>query len=101
MPSPHHVPHSCVIGFQSAAQASGIVTGHGEFAHPDGLIVGAYRWYDDYMKTDGRWVFARLDHKYMYALPVAAIAGVGRDTMRIRVPGSELIEAEWLPGHIG
>jgi hypothetical protein len=66
-----------VIEFQSAAQASGIVTGHGEFAHPDGLTVGAYRWYDDYMKTDGRWVFARRDHKYMYALTVAAIAGVG------------------------
>ena len=61
----------------------------------------AYRWYDDYVKTGGRWVFARLDHKYMYALPVAAIAGVGGDTMRIRVPGSEPMEAEWLPGHIG
>ncbi len=90
-----------MIEFQSAAQASGIVTGHGEFTHPDGLIFGAYHWYDDYVKTDGRWVFARRDHKHMYALPVAAIVGVGRDTMRIRVPGSEPLEAEWLPCHIG
>jgi uncharacterized protein (TIGR02246 family) len=93
----HHIPHLCVVDFTSPDRASGIVTGNGEFAHPDGLILGAYRWYDDYVKIGGRWVFARRDHKYMYAVPVEKLASLGRDPLRIRMHGTEPIEAEWHP----
>lgn len=93
----HHIPHLCVVEIESADRASGIVTGNGEFAHPDGLILGAYRWYDDYVKIDGRWVFARRDHKYMYAVPVEKLPDLGRDPLRIRMHGSEPIESEWRP----
>jgi len=93
----HHIPHSCVTQLESTTRASGIVTGTAEFPNPETLIVGSYRWYDDYVKIDGRWVFARRDHKWMFAVPVDELPGLGRDVMRIRVTGAEPREAEWHP----
>jgi hypothetical protein len=93
----HHIPHSCVIQLDSATTASGIVTGTAEFPNPETLIVGSYRWYDDYVKIDGRWVFARRDHKWMFAVPVDELASLGRDAMRIRATGAQPREGEWQP----
>ena len=96
----HHIPHSHVIEFIDEHNAAGIVTGHGEFATPTTLMVCAYRYDDEYVKIDGRWMFARRDHAFMYFLPVDELSSLGRDTRRIRRPGGDAREAEWLPREV-
>jgi hypothetical protein len=93
----HHIPHSHVIDFRDETSATGVVTGHGEFAGADTLVVCAYRYDDEYVKVDGRWMFARRDHAFMYAVPIEELGTLGRDTLRIRWAGAEPREAEWLP----
>ena len=93
----HHIPHSHVIEFADEHMATGIVTGHGEFANASTLTVCAYRYDDEYVKIDGRWMFARRDHAFMYSVPIEELASLGRDTLRLRWLGSEPKEAEWLP----
>jgi hypothetical protein len=92
-----HIPHSHVISLESPTEGSGLVTGHGEFAHPDTLVMCAYRYTDRYVKLDGRWVFASRGHDFVYALPVGEMAGVGRDRLRLRWPHRPPAEAEWRP----
>jgi hypothetical protein len=95
----HHIPHSHVIAIESDGKASGIVTGHVEFASSDALLVGAYRWYDEYEKVDGRWVFTLRHHKYMYCAPVDQLMTLGADTKRVRMLQAEPRDAELLaPG---
>jgi hypothetical protein len=93
----HHIPHSHLIEFIDEHNATGVVTGHGEFADRTTLSVCAYRYDDEYVKIDGRWMFAERGHAFMYYVPVGELATLGRDTLRIRVSGAEAREAEWLP----
>ena len=93
----HHIPHSHVIQLIDEHNATGVVTGHGEFADPTTLSVCAYRYEDEYVKIDGRWMFAQRGHAFMYYVPVEELQTLGRDTLRIRVPGAEPRQAEWLP----
>ncbi|MHB8695353.1 MAG: nuclear transport factor 2 family protein [Solirubrobacteraceae bacterium] len=93
----HHIPHSHVITLESDTKASGIVTGNVEYGGADTFRVGAYRWYDEYEKLDGRWVFALRHHKWMWASASDDVSTLGRDTLRVRLPTGEAHAAELLP----
>jgi uncharacterized protein (TIGR02246 family) len=95
-----HIPNSHVLRVESPTTATGIVTGHGEFAHPDTLVMCAYRYRDDYVKLRGRWVFAKRDHDFVYSVPIGEMAGLGREELRIRWPNRRPKEAEWQPRHV-
>lgn len=94
-----HIPNSHVVELRSATEASGIVTGHGEFAGASSLTMCAYRYHDRYVKRDGRWAFSYRDHDFIYALPIQDMATMGRDELRLRKAG-ERTQAEWLPRQI-
>jgi uncharacterized protein (TIGR02246 family) len=92
-----HIPHSQVIAFDSTTEATGLVTGHGEFANVDGYVMCAYRYNDRYVKRDGRWVFAFRDHAFVYAVPVEQLGGLASEEHRVRWPNAEPAHAEWAP----
>jgi len=92
-----HIPHSHVVAFESPAEATGLVTGHGEFAHPDAYVLCAYRYNDRYVKQDGRWVFAYRDHAFIYAVPFESMPGLAREEYRVRWPNAAPAHAEWVP----
>ena len=92
----HHIPHSHVVTLTSPTTATGIVTGSVEYGSDAGFRAGAYRWYDEYEKLDGRWVFTLRHHKWMWAAPIEELSTLGRDTRRVRLPSGEAVEAELL-----
>ena len=92
-----HTPHSHVVTFESPAKATGLMTGHAEFAHRDAYMMCAYRYNDRYVKQDGRWVFAYRDHAFMYSVPSDSMPGLAREECRVRWPDTAPRRADWAP----
>jgi len=92
----HHIPHAHVIDLKSATKATGVVTGSVEYGDGTRFQLGAYRWYDEYEKIDGRWVFTLRHHKWMFSAPVDELMTIGRDAQRVHLAEGQAIDAELL-----
>ena len=83
-----HTPESHVAVVDvDAGTATGVVNGHGELALGDQLLLAAYRYDDEYVRLDGRWVFAARTIRFMYNVPFEEMATSFADRRRLRVPG--------------
>jgi hypothetical protein len=69
--------------------ARGVVTGRGELAIAGQTMVCAMRYLDDYVKTDGRWRFARRDVRFSYALPQDQLATAMTADQPVAWPGAK------------
>ena len=83
-----HTIHSHVVAVDGD-RATGLLTGHAELGFEGTLMMTAYRYDDDYVCQDGRWVFADRRLRSMYVVPVDAMASSFADTDRIRWPGTD------------
>jgi uncharacterized protein (TIGR02246 family) len=93
-----HVTHTHVIDHQGD-HAEGIVTGHAELAFAGTLMMAAYRYRDDYVRVDDRWVFGHRRLAFMYTVPVDELATSFTDELRIRWPGREPVSADIPEGY--
>ncbi|MEE2030626.1 nuclear transport factor 2 family protein [Rhodococcus chondri] len=65
-----HTPHSSVVDFADDDTAYGIVPCHVEFAQDGVQMILAVRYYDRYVRHDGRWRFGSRRLEVRYASPV-------------------------------
>jgi hypothetical protein len=91
-----HTPesHVAVVDVE-AGTARGVVNGHGELALGDTLLLAAYRYDDEYVRLDDRWVFAARTIRFMYNVPASEMATSFSDARRLRVPGTPIAEADY------
>ncbi|GAA1541164.1 nuclear transport factor 2 family protein [Nocardioides humi] len=89
----NHVTHTHVIEL-AGDSATGVVTGHAELAYAGTLMVAGYRYYDDYVRQDRRWMFAHRRLRFMYAVPADQLATSFVDHLRMRWPDEEPASAD-------
>jgi hypothetical protein len=92
-----HTPHGQLVEFADDDHATGLVPAHAELAVQGQTVVCAMRYYDDYVRVDGRWRFARRQIKFVYALPWADMAGALTDEFPVRRPGTEAARPDPFP----
>jgi SnoaL-like domain len=91
-----HTPESHVAVVDvDAGTARGVVNGHGELALGDKLLLAAYRYDDEYVRLDDRWVFASRTIRFMYNVPAEEMPTSFADNRRLRVPGTPVAEGDY------
>jgi hypothetical protein len=91
-----HTPESHVAVVDvDAGTARGVVNGHGELALGDKLLLAAYRYDDEYVRLDDRWVFAARTIRFMYNVPADEMPTSFADARRLRVPGTPVAEGDY------
>ena len=66
----NHVAHNQVIHLDSPTRAHGMVSSHAELWRLERTMITALRYTDQYVKIDGRWMFAERLLSFMYYVPV-------------------------------
>lgn len=92
-----HTPHYSLLTFSGPDNASGVVGAHLEIAAANQSLFGAVRYYDQYRRTDGEWLFARRELLTIHMGPWEQVATSLTSEKRVRWPGSEPQFAD-LPG---
>ena len=82
-----HTAHANVVELLGPAQARGTSSGHAELVTGRGVLLAAYRYGDEYVLHDGRWVFARREIRFVYAASAVEYAAVLPQVDRVRFPG--------------
>src|SRR5207249_3740906 len=81
-----HFTHTQLVDFLNEDHAVGCVTAYLEQAH-DQLMVAANRYFDHYVREDGRWRFRRREVKILYLMPLSDLPQFFNDERRKRWPG--------------
>ncbi|MFB8387529.1 nuclear transport factor 2 family protein [Microbacterium sp. NPDC055910] len=94
----NHVTHSQVLDVQPSPpgrpHVKGVVSGHAELLLNGEIHFAAYRYYDDYVKDDGRWLFRRRSLNFFYSMrPEDTVDGF-RSLKRIRWADGAPTEAD-------
>lgn len=104
----NHVTHSQVLDPLPSAAArprvSGVVSGHAELVLKGEAHFAAYRYYDEYVKDGGRWLFRRRSLNFFYAMRPQDLAEGFRTEERIRWADAPPAAADLparIPGWIG
>jgi hypothetical protein len=73
-----HVNHDMFVDWDEGdpAHASGMVFCHAEVCPAGTQLIGAIRYRDKYVKSDGRWMFAERFLSFLYFTPVDRYPGV-------------------------
>lgn len=91
----YHIPHTQVVEFDGDDTAHGVVLAHAELSIDGETFVIAMRYYDEYVREDGRWRFRSRRLATLYAVPLTELPTSLADTLRKRWPGSAPEVAEW------
>lgn len=84
-----HTPHYSLITFIDENRATGVVGAHLEIAMGGESLFGAVRYYDEYIRLDGKWHFAKRDMLTIHMGPWEQVATSLTAAMRVRWPGSD------------
>ena len=84
-----HTALAQVLEFADDDHASGIVPSRGELAIAGQTVLCAMRYLDDYVRVDGRWLFARRVLRFNYALPWADMAQAMTGELPVAWPGTD------------
>ncbi|WP_114424357.1 nuclear transport factor 2 family protein [Nocardioides houyundeii] len=84
-----HTPHALVVELTGADTATGASSGHGELITRRGVVLAAYRYRDEFVRHEGRWVFAHRAVRFLYATSADAYAATLAEVDRVRFPGDE------------
>jgi hypothetical protein len=95
-----HEARGVVLDFRDANRASGQVLGYSEQASAEHTVATSFRYDDEYVRLDGRWLFAARQVRTLYAMTHAELAagGLGWE-LRKRWPHRAPDVAE-LPAHL-
>ena len=84
-----HTPHYSLIEFAGPDSATGVVGAHLEIAMANQSLFGAVRYYDQYRRIEGKWLFARRELRTIHMGPWEHVASSLTSKKRVRWPGSE------------
>jgi ketosteroid isomerase-like protein len=65
-----HCPTSQLVTFEGPDRASGVVVSSAQLDIEGDMTYLVFRYYDDYVRRDGRWQFARRELRNVHPLPV-------------------------------
>jgi hypothetical protein len=95
-----HEARGSVIEFVDDDHATGSVVGFSEQANSEHSVITSFRYYDEYLHTDGRWRFASREVRTVYAMTHAELAAGGLSgQLRKRWPHRAPSRAE-LPAYL-
>jgi hypothetical protein len=95
-----HEARGCVLEFLDDERARGQVVGFSEQANDEHTVITAFRYSDEYVRLDGRWLFKARRVRTLYAMTHAELAAGGlASDLRKRWPHREPAPAE-LPVHL-
>jgi uncharacterized protein (TIGR02246 family) len=89
-----HTPHYALIEFDGPDRASGVVGAHLELAIGEDTVFCAARYLDQYVKIDGRWLFAARELRFIHVGSWDEAATSLTAEKRIRWPGAEPMLAD-------
>jgi len=92
----YHYPHTIEIALIDDHRAEGLVCAHAELTINGDTVMVALRYYDDYRRIDGRWLFRSRKTQFLYVLKLSDLPTEMASRLRVRWPGAEPVEA-----HIG
>lgn len=99
----NHVTHSQVLDPIASApdrpRVAGVVSGHAELCLEGEIHLAAYRYYDEYVKDGGRWLFRSRSLNFWYAMRPEEFATGFRGDDRIRWADAQPQSAD-LPARI-
>lgn len=104
----NHVTHSQVLDpvpeLEGRPRANGVVSGHAELVLKGEAHFAAYRYYDEYVKDDGRWLFKKRSLNFFYSMRPQDFVDGFKTSKRIRWADGEPTTAdlpEKIPGWQG
>ncbi|QUT06852.1 nuclear transport factor 2 family protein [Sphingobium phenoxybenzoativorans] len=90
-----HALNSVTVEFLDADRATGVVGAHIELSMGGRTLFGAFRYYDDYVREEGRWRFARRE---LLTVHVGRWEDIGTSLTcenSVRWPGSEPLKSHF------
>lgn len=84
-----HTPHYSLITFSGPDSANGVVGAHLEIAMGNQSLFGAVRYYDQYRRMGGKWLFSRRELLTVHMGPWENVASSLTAEKRVRWPGAE------------
>jgi uncharacterized protein (TIGR02246 family) len=95
-----HEARGCVTDFLGDDRARGDVVGFSEQANDEHSVITSFRYSDEYVRLDGRWLFSARQVRTLYAMTHAELAAGGlTSNLRKRWPHRAPAAAE-LPVHL-
>lgn len=82
-----HTPHAALVELTGPGTAVGRSSGHAELVTRRGVLLAAYRYSDEYARTDTGWVFTRRAVRFLYATSASDYAATLSTVDRVRFPG--------------
>ena len=82
-----HTTHTALFHVIDAERVGGVVTGHAELVLAGTMHQASYRYRDEYVLTDGRWLIDSRELAFHYAVPVAELGEDLSGPDRIRWAG--------------
>jgi hypothetical protein len=93
-----HTAYGLVLEHQDDEHASGYVPSSAQLDIGGQFVLSAIRYFDEYVRIDGAWRFARRDLRFVYALPFAETDRALVDALPVRWPGTEPAPVDDLSG---
>jgi hypothetical protein len=95
-----HEARGCVLEFVGDGRARGQVVGFSEQANDQHSVITSFRYSDEYLRLDDRWLFSARRVRTLYAMTHAELAAGGLTSdLRKRWPHRNPARAE-LPVHL-
>lgn len=82
-----HTPHGMLFRFPAADRATGVIGAHLELARGGKSLIGAVRYHDEYVRTDGTWRIRRRELLVIHMGPWEDVATSLTAELRARWPG--------------
>lgn len=90
----YHWIHDHLVTVNGSDSASGIAIGHVEANMNGTILVGGFRYYDDYVRIDSKWLFAERRIEFLYFVPATQYLTALDSTARV-AGANGLVEADY------
>jgi hypothetical protein len=93
-----HTAYGLVLEQLDDEHASGYVPSSAQLDIGGQFVLSAIRYFDEYVRIDGGWRFARRDLRFVYALPFSQADLALVDALPVRWPGTQPAPVDDLAG---
>ena len=90
----NHWIHDHLVTFEGPDAATGLALGHIEANLSGTAVVGAFRYYDKYVRQQGKWLFEERRIEFLYYTPVAEFA-TALDSVNRVIGANGMVEADY------
>lgn len=89
-----HTPDYSLLEFDGEDRAKGVVGAHLELARGGTTLFGAVRYFDEYVRRDGRWQIRKREMRTIHVGPWDDVASSLTSELRVRWPGIDPMPAD-------